>query len=447
MKTLFLQSLSGSIVLLFLLAVWIPAGKRGLYRWLDRLLRVCVAFFLLPLPLLKGICERGLMKLNMNAPWLSLFMRENVHYRISVRTPVVITNGDEMMLNRAFWIWLAVSGILILGAIVVFSRKLYHSVKVRRAAFGRASREEADGLQEWMEEEGKRLRLKRLPGIYLEQEGIGAFAVGIIRPDVMLPAQADSKERRLILLHELCHIRRRDVLIKTFIVAAVCLHWFNPLVYALPVLFRRGCELCCDGLVRDRLAPEERKVYAHLLVKQATKTKKEMLLGQIAFGEGKRLTEERVTFIMKEKKEMRMVKWVATLASVVTIAVAALPVWAYEFPPVIQGEASTIRALNEEEGFELRFSTTEEGLYPMPIVEYEYQFMDEDGKVYEVNPFAPKRSGCSHAQTSPGTYQEHKKNGDGSCNIISYQAKRCLSCGAVIKGEMTRNTYSPKCTH
>ncbi len=447
MKTLFLQSLSGSIMLLFLLAVWIPAGKRGLYRGLDRLLRVCVAFFLIPLPLLKGICERVLMKLKMNAPWLSLLIREDVHYRISARTPVVIKHGNEMMLNRALWIWLAVSGLLILGAIAVFLRKLYRSVKIRRAAFGRTDREEEVGLREWMEEEGKRLRLRRLPGIYLEQGEMGAFTMGIFWPDVMLPARADSKERKLILLHELCHIRRRDVLIKTLIVAAVCLHWFNPLVYVLPVLFRKACELCCDGLVREQLAPDEREEYAHLLVKQALKTKKETILGQIAFGAEKSLTKERVIFVMKEKKEMRMVKWIAALASVVTIAVAALPVWAYEFPPVIQGEASTIRALNEEEGFELRFSTTGEGLYPMLIVEYEYQFTDEDGKVYEVNPFAPGRSGCSHAQTNPVVYQEHKKNEDGSCNTISYQAKRCSGCGEVMKGEMTENLYSLKCTH
>lgn len=448
MKTLFLQSLSGSIVLLFLLAVWIPAGKRGLYRWLDRLLRVCVAFFLLPLPLLRGICEKALVDSNIHAPWLSfLSRRRKTFIRISSKTLSVMQFEGRTVLSRALWIWLVVSGILILGASVVFFRKLYYSVKLKRAVFQKTDREEADSLQEWMEEEKQKLRLRRLPGIYLEQEGMGAFTMGIFRPDVMLPDRADPKERKLILLHELCHIRRRDVLIKTLIVAAVCLHWFNPLVYVLPVLFRKACELCCDGLVREQLAPDEREEYAHLLVKQALKTKKETILGQIAFGAEKRLTEERVIFIMKEKKEMRMVKWIAALASVATIAVAVLPVWAYEFPPVMEGDAENFQEFSNNMNYEIFFTTESERLMQVPTVKYEYQFTDEDGNVYEIDPFIEEQGDCSHSKLKQGSFQKHEKHEDGSCNLKIYSGKYCIDCGKIWLEKLTGDYYSLKCPH
>ncbi len=447
MKTLFLQSLSGSVVLLFLLAVWVPAGRRGLYRWLDRLLRLCVLLFLLPLPLLKGICKRVFVKLHISTRWFSLFSRDELYFRISPGTLSVMRVNGKIVLSRALWIWLAVSGVLILCTTMVFLGKLCRSVKMKHTVFGDSGREEADGLREWMAEEGKRLHLKRLPEIYLEREGGRAFTAGAFRPDVMLPAGNGPEEQKLILLHELCHIRRRDVLVKTLVMAVVCLHWFNPLVYVLPALFGRVCELCCDGMVLERVAPDKRAVYARLLVKQAEKPQKETLLGQIAFSVEKNLTKERVIFIMKEKKSMRMIRGIAALASAVVVAIAVLPVWAYELPPVLQDNDVDVRALNEQEGFERIFSTTGKGLYPTPTVKYEYQFTDEDGNIYEVDPFEPRRSGCRHAKTTWGSYQVHEKHGDGSCNVISYRAKYCPECGTVLETELASNTYFPKCIH
>jgi beta-lactamase regulating signal transducer with metallopeptidase domain len=62
---------------------------------------------------------------------------------------------------------------------------------------------------------------------------------GVFRPVVLLPKTTDWTDEtglRYILTHEFAHIRRFDTLNKLALTAAVCVHWFNPLVWAAYVL-------------------------------------------------------------------------------------------------------------------------------------------------------------------------------------------------------------------
>lgn len=63
---------------------------------------------------------------------------------------------------------------------------------------------------------------------------------GIVNPVIILPKNlpADSDEMRFALAHELVHIRRFDVLMKLVMSVAACVHWFNPLAWAMV----RACE-------------------------------------------------------------------------------------------------------------------------------------------------------------------------------------------------------------
>ena len=58
---------------------------------------------------------------------------------------------------------------------------------------------------------------------------------------------------RYVLEHEYVHIRRLDMLTKLIMIAAVCIHWFNPLVWVMYILFNRDLELSCEMCIRDRI--------------------------------------------------------------------------------------------------------------------------------------------------------------------------------------------------
>ena len=74
---------------------------------------------------------------------------------------------------------------------------------------------------------------------------------GVLRPTILVPAAPDwtPSLRRTALLHELAHVRRRDVV--GFIAArlACAVYWYNPLMWRAARALRDECELACDDRV------------------------------------------------------------------------------------------------------------------------------------------------------------------------------------------------------
>lgn len=75
---------------------------------------------------------------------------------------------------------------------------------------------------------------------------------GVVRPVVMLPSAAEDwtdERRRVVLLHELAHIRRKDSLTHMFAQFACAVYWFHPLVWKAAARMRAEAERACDDLV------------------------------------------------------------------------------------------------------------------------------------------------------------------------------------------------------
>jgi beta-lactamase regulating signal transducer with metallopeptidase domain len=78
------------------------------------------------------------------------------------------------------------------------------------------------------------------------------IATGILHATILLPASANEwgdDELRVVLLHELAHVRRADIWARAAAMVACGLHWFNPVVWMLSALATRDAELAADDLV------------------------------------------------------------------------------------------------------------------------------------------------------------------------------------------------------
>ena len=148
--------------------------------------------------------------------------------------------------------------------------------------------------------QGQRLR-RRVRLRQSEMAGV-PMTYGILRPVILLPKGMDWSDKgqiRCVLAHEMTHIRHFDTLWKLISTAALCLHWFNPLVWMLCVLFGRDLELFCDECTVRQLGGASRQAYAMALIRL-----EERKSGLQPFGScfSRNSTEERIRSIMRLKK-------------------------------------------------------------------------------------------------------------------------------------------------
>lgn len=155
---------------------------------------------------------------------------------------------------------------------------------------------------EWLQRQKEKMPLRRQ--IRIRQfDRIGTpLTYGVRRPTILLPNQTleeQPKTLTYILTHEYVHIRRFDCVSKLLLSAALCLHWFNPLVWVMYVLANRDLELSCDEMVLRLLGIENRSAYAMALLEMEEKRSG---FGALYSAFGKNAIEERIGAIMKMKK-------------------------------------------------------------------------------------------------------------------------------------------------
>jgi bla regulator protein BlaR1 len=117
----------------------------------------------------------------------------------------------------------------------------------------------------------RQMNTRRPVRIIVTDQIYGPALFGLIRPCLLLPerilADMNHKELRYILLHELAHLKRHDILVGMVTSALHILHWFNPLVgYGLRRM-RADQELACDGLALSRLRTHEASAYGHTVLR------------------------------------------------------------------------------------------------------------------------------------------------------------------------------------
>ena len=88
---------------------------------------------------------------------------------------------------------------------------------------------------------------------FLESPGASMpMASGIFKPSVLMPEDANRwplERLRIVLLHELAHVKRRDCLTHVIVQLACALYWFNPLAWIAARHVRTERERACDDLV------------------------------------------------------------------------------------------------------------------------------------------------------------------------------------------------------
>ncbi len=192
-------------------------------------------------------------------------------------------------------------------------------------------------IAEWLETHP----LKRRVAIRVSDRINSPLTYGIIHPVILLPKKTNWQDRKrltFILEHEFTHILRWDAMLKLFLAIALCLHWFNPLVWLMYKLANRDIELSCDETVLKKLG--DSAAYATTLLEmEAEKSTALPFVSDFS----RYVIQERITSIMKYKKTPLIAVIVAVLLVVGVTTSFATSATTPDVLPTLPDELATAR--------------------------------------------------------------------------------------------------------
>ena len=291
------MSFSGTVLILVILVIRAAAVERlpkktFLILWWAAFARLLIPFSVPSAFSAYSLVERiGIGQKEFYGISLSDFALSAVSGRDS-QAGIQIQRKIQEGRDASIWVFLWAAGMLLcaLFFMIVYLR-CYREFRTSLPVYDTFARQ-------WLEEHP----LRRYVEIRQSERISSPLTYGIFRPVILVPKDIvwwEKTQLRYVLLHEYVHICRLDALAKLIAVAAVCIHWFNPFVWVLYVLFNRDIELTCDEAVVRRSGVSARSVYARVLIGMMEKKN-----GFTPFGNhfSRNAIEERITAIMKIKK-------------------------------------------------------------------------------------------------------------------------------------------------
>lgn len=172
------------------------------------------------------------------------------------------------------------------------------------------------------------------PPIVIVPGVAGPALTGVWRPRIVLPPglieRLDDEELRLVLTHELTHLRRRDLVAEWLLVLVRTIHWFNPLVWYAVARCRADRELACDEQVMRLCAGEiDQRRYGRTILKLAQGLppgRRPALAGAVGILEGGAQLKRRIRMIARfnRTRAHTRARWSATaLALLALVALAS----------------------------------------------------------------------------------------------------------------------------
>ncbi len=217
----------------------------------------------------------------------------------------------------AVLVWLAI-GLLLLVRVPLGYLRVRGRLRSARRLGEPAWKNRLDSL-------ARRFGIRRRVEVFVSPQCRIPFTLGIVHPAVVLPpesAQWSDGHLQVVLLHEMAHIRRLDLLARLISRIVVALYWFNPLVWWHDRILCRESERACDDeVLRSGTLPSK---YARHLVVLAHTVGIRGEGDQYALGFGQSPLESRIRSILDPYQARRMggmQRWTALLAVLVVLLV------------------------------------------------------------------------------------------------------------------------------
>lgn len=236
---------------------------------------------------------------------------------------------DWKLYLMATWLF----GILIFSGMLLF--------KISKLKKWHQEQEKKKNIPLWFHEllvkTGKRLLIERLPAIVFSNEAVSPAVYGVFRPVLLLPEKyidsLSEEEAEHILLHELAHIKRGDLIIHGICLLLQIIYWFNPFLIWTRKQMKHVREICCDLTIANILREKTSK-YRQTLVNSARELLTESLepgLGLLGLFEEPFRLIARLKWLEKKTWEKRKLAFGITILTSFLFSAFVLPMGALDF--------------------------------------------------------------------------------------------------------------------
>jgi len=230
-------------------------------------------------------------------------------------------------LNRksfAFLFWFA--------GMIAFSLMLF----LKMSRLPKRHKAQTQGIApEWFDDifdkTSQRLKLRKKPIVIFSKDAKIPAVYGLFRPVLLLPDryfdQFFKEQAGHVLMHELCHLKRGDLIVHWFCIILQGFYWFNPLLIWTRRQMRHVCEICCDLSVADILR-EKTADYRNTLLESTCKLLTETVqpgLGLLGVFEEPFRIASRLEWLEKKTWENRKRKMVAAIVIGLIMVIFVMP--------------------------------------------------------------------------------------------------------------------------
>lgn len=444
MNTILTINLTGSVLMVLYFLVKHFLEERLTKKFLYRILQVNVVCFLVPL-MVVGEIYRGIW-------WdlkVLLMNNRDRNAQVTPKTPMFLQ--IEQKINFS----IGMKGKMILIGSYLFLVILCFVISIIRDRMRKKSILSAikiSGISEAPDllELQKKLKVRKKVKMCLCRDASQIATIGMFHPIIFFKDPEDDDARKMILSHELYHIKGHDVLWRWIVTLANCIHFYNPLVYLLRWELKQMQELRCDEQVISILDADSRGKYANLLLENS-REKSGSLRFSTFFGEPSSFIklQERIKCIMKNGMKKKLSKRLAAALTAVVLGTTSLTALAYDDMSWWHKDGDRTDAWEtgrSEEVNKVKAYVYDDCGEEYPVI-YEKEYIDEEGNIYALNEEASPTVFCIFHSYQNLKVVEHYLLNNGGCEVWFYDAVMCEKCHYTKTKELTAIDRFDVCPH
>ena len=157
------------------------------------------------------------------------------------------------------------------------------------------------------------------------------MVVGIFKKRILLPENIlEIEDYELILMHEIVHIKNKDIECKFILLLINSIYWFNPVIYKFIDQVEEVLELKCDEIVLENRSQVYKIKYAQVLLNQIEENRKLKYRFSLSFANKRRNIMKRFSNIVDKNKKKNMIGISCITASAIIISSAII----FSFPNI-----------------------------------------------------------------------------------------------------------------